>query len=252
MRYLSWKLLLLSSRQLFSLSWLMAWRIEIFWIYPAYLFNWKCAHTLKVFCTFVTSSMISSRKSCKTIAILGTSGIGKSSLFLVVLKLLLEDPTIFWIATRWFYFQMLPGKIWLYRHANDFIVERCEELDAAIPLFADMQTMEGSPEEHAGICLIFTSFRPSRYKELSKQGWYKVVDIFNSIQFRNKYDKTCLQQYPVFRRIHPKEYRSGNHWEEPLQFDWNAILENRIRASLSAWFQHLGCGVPRTTAYKRH
>lgn len=39
-------------------------------------------------------------KPCKTIAILGTAGIGKSSLFLVVLKLLFEDPTKFGLETR--------------------------------------------------------------------------------------------------------------------------------------------------------
>jgi hypothetical protein len=42
------------------------------------------------------------KKSRKTIAILGTAGIGKSSLFLVVLKLFLEDPTRFGLKTRSF------------------------------------------------------------------------------------------------------------------------------------------------------
>lgn len=108
------------------------------------------------------------RKRCKTVAILGTAGIGKSSLFLVVLKLLLEDPTKLGLQTRSFYFQTLPGVIWLYHHdhANEFsvhLVERSDQLDATIPLFADMETEHGSPKEHAGISLIFTSFRPSRW-----------------------------------------------------------------------------------------
>jgi len=45
------------------------------------------------------------RKHCKTIAILGTTGIGKSSLFLVLLMLLLDDPSQFGLATRSFYYQ---------------------------------------------------------------------------------------------------------------------------------------------------
>ena len=147
-------------------------------------------------------------KARKTIAILGTAGIGKSSLFLVILKLLLDDPTKFGLTTRSFYFQMLPGEIWLYRHdhANEFsvhLVERSEQLDATIPLFADMETELGSPKEHAGISLIFTSFRPSRYKELTKKGWRKVMptwsadeqaQYFNSPQFKSEYSDEQAQR----------------------------------------------------------
>ena len=50
-------------------------------------------------------------KKRKTVAILGTAGIGKSSLFMVVLKLLIEDPTKFELSTRSFYFQTVPGEI---------------------------------------------------------------------------------------------------------------------------------------------
>jgi len=144
----------------------------------------------------------------KTIAILGTAGIGKSSLFLVILKLLLDDPTKFGLTTRSFYFQTLPGEIWLYHHdhANEFsvhLVERSEQLDATIPLFADMETELGSPKEHAGISLIFTSFRPSRYKELTKKGWRKVMptwsadeqaQYFNSPQFKSEYSDEKAQR----------------------------------------------------------
>jgi len=148
------------------------------------------------------------RKRCKTFAILGTAGIGKSSLFLVVLKFLLEEPTKFGHTTRSFYFQTFPGEIWLYRHvhANDFnvsFVEKGERLDVSIPLFADMETEQGSPKEHAGVSLIFSSFRLSRYKEITKNGWQKVMptwsadeqtDLFNSPQFAREFGKEVAER----------------------------------------------------------
>ena len=113
------------------------------------------------------------RRHCKTIPILGTAGIGKSALFLVLLKLLFDDPSRFGLATRSFYYQTSDEVIWLYRHvhANDFSVHSVKswQLDETFPLFADMETEQGSPKEHAGISLIFTSFRLSRI--LTKNGW---------------------------------------------------------------------------------
>ena len=148
------------------------------------------------------------RKRCKTVAILGTAGIGKSSLFLVVLKLLLEDPTKLGLETRSFYFQTLPGVIWLYHHdhTNEFsvrLVERSDQLDETIPLFADMETEHGSPKEHVGISLIFSSFRPSRFKEVTKNGWRKVLhtwsaeeqaNFFHSQQFKSEYGQEVAQR----------------------------------------------------------
>eukprot|EP00981_Chlorochromonas_danica_P005671 scaffold1170_cov158-Ochromonas_danica.AAC.24 len=43
----------------------------------------------------------------KTIAILGTAGIGKSALFLVILKRLLENPSTLGLTTRSFYYQTI-------------------------------------------------------------------------------------------------------------------------------------------------
>eukprot|EP01031_Cornospumella_fuschlensis_P034679 gene34679-41995_t len=109
------------------------------------------------------------RKHCRTIAILGTAGIGKSSLFLVLLKMLFEDPSQFGLATRSFYFQTLPSDL----------------------------------AEHAGISLIFTSFRPSRFKEITKNGWNKVMptwsadeqaEYFNSTQFESEYSKEVAKR----------------------------------------------------------
>jgi len=121
------------------------------------------------------------RKARKIIAILGTAGIGKSSLFLVILKLLLEDPTQFGLMTRSFYYQTARDKTRLYHHESGTSFSVCfvqadEELYATIPLFADMET-DDAPTEHAGISLIFTSFRPSRFKEVTKNGWRKVLGV---------------------------------------------------------------------------
>ena len=143
-------------------------------------------------------------KGSMNFAILGTAGIGKSSLFIFILKSLLEDPAKFGLPSRSFYLQTRSEKTWLYRHEeseNNFschFIQPGERLDASIILFADMETIDGSPTEHAGICLIFTSFRPSRFKELTKNGWQKIMptwsadeqaDYFNSPEFASQYGK---------------------------------------------------------------
>ena len=147
------------------------------------------------------------RKARKIIAILGTAGIGKSSLFLVILKLLLEDPTQFGLMTRSFYYQTARDKTRLYHHESGTsfsvrFVQADEELDATIPLFADMET-DDAPTEHAGISLIFTSFRPSRFKEVTKNGWRKVLhtwsaeeqaNFFHSQQFESEYGQDVAQR----------------------------------------------------------
>ena len=148
------------------------------------------------------------KKWWKAVAILGTAGIGKSSLFLVVLKELLENPARFRLSTRSFYFQTREDKVWLYHHeaVDSFscrYVPPCEQLDCSIILFADMETDIGSPTEHGGISFIFTSFRPSRYKELTKSGWRKIMptwsadeqaDFFNSPQFEMDYGLEVAQR----------------------------------------------------------
>jgi hypothetical protein len=58
------------------------------------------------------------KKNCKAFAILGTAGIGKSSFFLVVLKMLLDDPEPFGLHTRSFYFQTRKDMMWLYSHED--------------------------------------------------------------------------------------------------------------------------------------
>ena len=76
--------------------------------------------------------------------------------------MLLEDPSQFGLSSRSFYFQTRDGIIWLYRHVHEtefsaHFVERGEQLDEAVPLFADMETEHRSPKENAGISLILTS-----------------------------------------------------------------------------------------------
>lgn len=146
--------------------------------------------------------------SCKTVAILGTAGIGKSSLFLLCLKKLMDNPALLLSKSRSFYLQTRPEKIWLYQHenGNEFslrLVQMDEQLDESIILFADMETEAGSPTEHTGISFIFTSFRPSRYKELTKMGWRMVMptwsadeqaEYFNSTQFEEEYGEEVARR----------------------------------------------------------
>lgn len=148
------------------------------------------------------------RKRCKTIAILGTAGIGNSSLFLVLLQLLLEDPSQFGLKSRSFYYQTRPDVTWLYNHefGSAFSVRFVpvgERLDASILLFTDIETTDGSPTEHGGVSIIFTPFRPSRFKELTKNGWRKVMPpwsaneqtaFFQSSHFEHEYGEGVAQR----------------------------------------------------------
>jgi hypothetical protein len=68
-----------------------------------------------------------------------------------------------------------------------------------------MDSPNSSPTEHLGISILFTSFRPSRYKEITKKGWCKVMPTwsneeqavyFNSTQFREEHgDETAQIAY---------------------------------------------------------
>eukprot|EP01039_Chlorochromonas_danica_P001152 gene1152-1257_t len=68
-----------------------------------------------------------------------------------------------------------------------------------------METMDGSPNGHLGVSLIFTAFRLSHFKQLTKNGWRKVMptwsaeeqaDFFNSKQFEREYGKeAALRAY---------------------------------------------------------
>jgi hypothetical protein len=126
----------------------------------------------------------------------------------VLLKLLFDDPSQFGLATRSFYYQTRNEVIWLFHHihANEFIqhfVERGERLNGMFPLFADMESENGSPNEHVGISLIVSSFQRSHYKELTKNGWQKMLptwsteeqsEYFRSPQFESEYSKEVAQR----------------------------------------------------------
>lgn len=76
-------------------------------------------------------------------------------------------------------------------------------LDESIVHFAGMANEFGSPNEHAGISSIFSLFRSSRYKDLVKNGWSRVMptwsaeeqaDLFNSPQSESNYSKEVVQR----------------------------------------------------------
>lgn len=138
--------------------------------------------------------------SCKTVAVLGTAGIGKSSFLLFCIFKLLEDPALFGVSTRSFYFQEEDKEVWLYEHVggDEFsvrLLDTDDPLEATIPMFVDM-LKPISPRSPSGPCLIFTSFQPNRYKELVKDGWSKIMptwsaeeqsELFASNEFRGEF-----------------------------------------------------------------
>lgn len=166
------------------------------------------------------------RKSCKTLAILGTAGIGKSSLFLFVLKVLFETPASFGLVSSSFYHQTRQDLIWLYEHVegDSFscrFVPVGEQLEPALPLFADLHSA-GSPTEHAGISLIFTSFNISRYKELTKNGWCKVMPTWSAEE------QTEYFNSPAFEIDHSKEIAERAY--SNISFFGGSIRKNIVTA----------------------
>lgn len=121
--------------------------------------------------------------------------------------MLLDDPDQFGLKTRSFYYQTRGDTTWLYHHETQGafscrFVPVGEQRDSSIIQFADMETND-SPTEHAGVSFIFTSFRSDRFKELTKNGWQKVmptwsadeqVEYFNSTQFEQDYGKEVAQR----------------------------------------------------------
>lgn len=74
--------------------------------------------------------------------------------------------------------------LWLYDYVDDdsfsvTLLSAEEKLDPSIPMFVDMQEPI-LPRTPCGPCIIFTSFQPSRYKELIKNGWSKIMPTWSS------------------------------------------------------------------------
>jgi hypothetical protein len=117
----------------------------------------------------------------RTVAIMGTAGVGNSSM---LLKLLLDDLRAFGLATRSFYLQAQQN-ICLCNHVigDTFcvrFVEADEFSDVSVILFADRKTEDGTPTQHTGASVIFTSFRPSIFKEITKFGRRKVLPVWSA------------------------------------------------------------------------
>jgi hypothetical protein len=136
----------------------------------------------------------------RTVAIMGTAGVGNSSM---LLKLLLDDPRAFGLATRAFYLQAQQN-ICLYNHVigDTFcvrFVEADEFSDESVILFADRKTEDGTPTQHTGASVIFTSFRPSIFKEITKFGRRKVLPVWSAHEqsIRSNVDAALANTDPV-------------------------------------------------------
>jgi hypothetical protein len=115
------------------------------------------------------------------LAVIGTAGIGKSSFFIYFLHRYLQNKTG---GVRNFYYQVEIGNVQKFEctaAGNEFTVTDIgtsgTSLDKRWPLFVDMAD-EGLPKQHGGTVIIFSSFKSGRYKELCKQGWYKIMPIW--------------------------------------------------------------------------
>jgi hypothetical protein len=110
-------------------------------------------------------------------AITGTVGIGKSSFFLYFLWRHMEDK---W-EDKSFYYQDNQNFVMFYKNTDDFkfTITKVEGLtEKKYPLFVDMIN-ENSPVTHLGTIIIFSSFKPGRFKELTKEGFVKIMPTWS-------------------------------------------------------------------------
>lgn len=146
-----------------------------------------------------------SLKHKKTVAILGTAGIGTSSLFLIVLKLLIEDPTKFGLSTR----SHSTFRLYLVKFGYTVMCMRMisVSINARNWMYQFLCLLTWRLNRYLKSTLAFPSSLAhscaSRYHELTKQGWRKVMptwsadeqaDLFSSAQFQSEHGKEVAQR----------------------------------------------------------
>ncbi len=148
-------------------------------------------------------------KQCKVLAVVGTAGIGKSSFFAYCLNEYLKDPSCFLngVSAKSFYYQTDATELYIFEYVQESdvvgieftvrLLEPSENTNSNFPLFADLKSRDSLPKTHLGVTIIFCSFQQKRYKEVTKQGWQKIMptwsiqeieDYISSDQFRLNYN----------------------------------------------------------------
>lgn len=158
-------------------------------------------------------------------AVIGTAGIGKSSFFLYFLWKYMEDQ--FFMKDRngdkSFFYQTSNTSVDFYLHTkeHEFIsrvlnfAEYDELKSKKYPLFADMETVN-YPFRNHGLLIIFSSFKPDRYKERTKLGFIKLMptwsyeemsDFILSESFGTDFGKTLEERKSMLEQF---EYFGGS------------------------------------------
>ena len=128
----------------------------------------------------------------KNVAITGTAGVGKSSFSLYCLNEYLKNPAILLNSTedKSFYYQTSAQTTYFFCYKEglgpssslQFTLRTvlAEEItESRFPLFADIKEQTSLPRDHTGTILIFSSFQPGRYKEITKDGSVKIMPTWD-------------------------------------------------------------------------
>jgi hypothetical protein len=110
-------------------------------------------------------------------AVTGTAGVGKSSFFLYFLWRYMKDR-----KDKSFYYQSDQQFVIFYQNKEGFQFTITKVLRFTLPqypLFVDLIN-EVYPMDHCGTIIIFSSFKPGRFKELTKEGFVKVMPTWSN------------------------------------------------------------------------
>jgi hypothetical protein len=168
-------------------------------------------------------------KRCKVVAILGTAGIGKSSFFIVCLDEYLKNPSSLGHDTgcKSFYYQTGHSDVWVYEFKGEYMNDKqlttyefnerklefieISNTGTEWPLFADLKSDDTLPMSHWGATLIFSTNTLRSYKEVTKQGWLKIMPTWTVTELetyvlseyfkknRNVDETTCAR---IFKNSH--------------------------------------------------
>lgn len=144
--------------------------------------------------TEISTSLQSIGLKKKAVSIIGTAGIGKSSFFAYCLDAFLNNPSCLLSKNedKSFYYQTGSQKVYFFsyngRNSNDalefdqYILGPQEVTDDRYPLFADLKDKIGQPEDHTGTILLFCSLSNERYKEVTKEGSWKLMPTWTTLE----------------------------------------------------------------------
>jgi hypothetical protein len=99
-------------------------------------------------------------------------------------------------------FEFIERKLHPYKISNKTVTDW--------PLFVDIKSHHDLPMNHFGVILIFCSFREGRYREITKEGWMKIMPTWNIIELETYINsKIFKESYKVDEKTCERIFQNG-------------------------------------------